>query len=226
VEVIILAGGFGTRLRSVLPNVPKPMAPIGEKPFLQILLEKLSEEKVKKVILSLHFMAGKIQDYFGSNFLGMEIECLVEKTPLGTGGAIRLCLENCKEEKVFVFNGDTYLDIDLKDLTRLWDQRQCPILVGRHVDDLSRYGALEIKDGIVTGMSEKAGVGAGLINAGCYVLPRNIFDSFASRKTFSFEKDFLQNNLKEKGFAFYEAEGSFIDIGIPEDYVRAQALLS
>lgn len=225
-EAIILAGGFGTRLRSVLPNLPKPMAPIGEKPFLQILLEKLSEEKVKKVILSLHFMASKIQDYFGSNFLGMEIEYLVEKTPLGTGGAIRMCLENCKEEKVFVFNGDTYLDISLENLTRLWDQRQGPILVGRYVDDLSRYGALEIKDGFVEGISEKASVGAGLINAGCYVLPRNLFDSFSSYTKFSFEQDFLQDYFKKKHFVFFEAKGSFIDIGIPEDYVRAQAMLS
>jgi D-glycero-alpha-D-manno-heptose 1-phosphate guanylyltransferase len=225
-EAIILAGGFGNRLKSVVADLPKPMAPIGNKPFLQILLESLVKKKFDRVILSLHFMADVIQSYFGNCFLGMEITYVIEKSPLGTGGAIRKSLLECREEKVFIFNGDTYLDINVNELIKKWHVSSQPILVGRFVDDVSRYGALEILNGMVENFSEKNKRGNGFINAGCYLVPKNILNDFAINFPFSFEEDFLKKNIKEKTFLFYESKGYFIDIGIPKDYALAQNYLT
>ena len=106
-EAIVLAGGFGTRLRQVVADVPKPMAPIADRPFLEILLGSLARKGFSQVVLSLGFMAEKISDHFGARFAGMDIAYVVEETPLGTGGAIRLALDACTQDHVFVFNGDT-----------------------------------------------------------------------------------------------------------------------
>lgn len=225
-EAIILAGGFGTRLKGVVPDLPKPMAPIAGRPFLEILLAMLARKGFTRVILSLGFMAEKIIRHFGDSYLGMELEHEVESQPLGTGGAIRAALARCLTDHVFIFNGDTYLDLKVDELERLWQAGRHPVIVACEVPDTSRYGRLDTANGRVLGFSEKGMAGPGLINAGCYVLPKHILDGFPRGKAFSFEEDFLAKKAVSAHFDLYVAEGHFIDIGVPEDYARAQTELA
>lgn len=225
-EAVVLAGGFGTRLRKLVPNLPKPMAPIGDKPFLQILLKSLFQKGFKRIVLSLGFMSEKISEYFGEHYLGMELVYVVEEVPLGTGGAVRLALSACKDDHVFIFNGDTYLDLEVEEVEKLWLERRQLIIVGREVPDVGRYGKLLVEKGNVKGFSEKGASGFGFINAGCYVLARNQLDCFPLNHNFSFESDYLNNIVTKLPIAAFITKGLFIDIGVPEDYLLAQNLLS
>ena len=112
-EAIVLAGGFGTRLKSVVFDLPKPMAPVAGKPFLERLLKSLAQKGFTRIVLALGYMAEKVIEHFGSRFEGMELVYEIESTPLGTGGAVRLALTQCLTDHVFVFNGDTYLDLEV-----------------------------------------------------------------------------------------------------------------
>jgi len=221
-EAIILAGGFGTRLKSVVPDLPKPMAPIQGKPFLEILLTMLAKQGFNRIVLSLGFLAEKIVAHFGSQFAGMHLEYEIENSPLGTGGAIRSALQRCTEDHVFVFNGDTYLKPEISDIEQKWSKHKLPIIVARHVDDTSRYGRIETADGLVTAFSEKGMSGPGLINAGCYIIPTDLYKKFPEKTAFSFETEYLMGAVKDHSFEFFVSKGMFIDIGVPEDYFRAQ----
>ncbi len=225
-EAIVLAGGFGKRLREVVPDVPKPMAPVAGKPFLEILLYALARKGFGRVVLSLGFMAEKISGHFREQFAGMELVYVVEDHPLGTGGAVRLALANCQQDHVFVFNGDTFLDLEVDAVERLWQERHHPIMVGRAVPDTKRYGRLLTAHGRVTRFAEKGVTGPGLINAGCYVFDRYQLDGFVLPQAFSLETDFLVDAVRRMPVDVFVTEGLFIDIGIPEDYARAQTLLA
>ncbi len=224
-EAIILAGGFGTRLRQTVPDVPKPMAPIGGSPFLKILLRSLACKGFERVILSLGFMAESIKGYFGSDFSGMKLDYVIEDQPLGTGGGIRLALECVRSDHVYVFNGDTFLDLEVNELEQKWVATRRPLIVGRYVVDTTRYGRLLVANGIVTGFAEKDVIGSGLINAGCYVLGSNQLNEYPALKNFSFESDYLVSALQLNKFDLFVTHGKFIDIGVPEDYFRAQTEL-
>ncbi|MEG6512209.1 nucleotidyltransferase family protein [Desulforamulus ruminis] len=224
-EAIILAGGFGTRLRQVVPDLPKPMAPVAGRPFLDILLTSLSRKGFQRVVLSLGYMADKIVSHFGPQFTGMELVYEIEQTPLGTGGAVRQSIRRCYTDHVFVFNGDTFLDLEVADVEAHWQAHCKPIIVAREVPDSGRYGRLEKSDGRVIGFSEKGVHGPGLINAGCYVLPTKILDGFALGQPFSLEADFLAKTVQFQQFDLFVTSGHFIDIGVPEDYARAQTEL-
>jgi D-glycero-alpha-D-manno-heptose 1-phosphate guanylyltransferase len=224
-EAIVLAGGFGTRLKEVVPDLPKPMAPIHGKPFLAYLLSNLAEKGFKKVILSVGFMAEKIIDYFGESYLGIELVYVVEDKPLGTGGALRLALNKCSQDYIFVFNGDTFLDFDIESIEDCWLHNQCSIIIGVEVKDTARYGRLIFENNKVRGFLEKGSSGPGIINAGCYVLKVNQLNSFKIGEVFSLEKDYLVNAVKSQDFLLYTVKGTFIDIGVPEDYFLAQTLL-
>lgn len=224
-EAIILAGGFGTRLNSVIKDVPKPMAPIQDKPFLEILLTNLHKKGFTRVILSLGFMSELIQSYFGSSFLGIEIVYSIEEQPLGTGGAIKLALEHAKNDHIFIFNGDTFLDLEVLDVEALWFKYRKPILVTTKSLDSSRYGGVEVDDGVLISFVEKPSQKSELINAGCYVLPKNQLSNFTKFvNEFSFEKNYLSSYDGE--IRIFISQGLFIDIGIPEDFNIAQNLLS
>ena len=225
-EAIILAGGLGTRLRTVVADVPKPMAPIAGRPFLEILLNLLVGKGFKRVILSVGFMAEKISDYFGSQYAGMDLIYVMEDQPLGTGGGVRLSLEQAIYDYVFVFNGDTFLDLEIDRVEQQWQSRQRPIIVGRAVADTSRYGRLLVSDGVVQGFAGKDIAGPGLINAGCYVLKRQQLDDFPADQPFSLESDFLAPAVARGEFDVFVTAGKFIDIGVPEDFLRAQTELA
>lgn len=225
-QAIVLAGGFGTRLREVVSEVPKPMAPIGNRPFLDILLSSLSSRGVTTVILSVGYMADVIRNYFGDQKYGMEILYQFENEPLGTGGAIRASLERCSEESVFVLNGDTFLDIDLELVQEFQKQQNAPIMVTKKVAAADRYGTVKVENHRILSFLPRAASGTSkLINAGIYLLPVNILDSYRVGVNFSFENDFLPEVIATDRFLSYQCDGHFIDIGIPEDYERAKSEL-
>jgi D-glycero-alpha-D-manno-heptose 1-phosphate guanylyltransferase len=225
IEAIVLAGGFGTRLRSVVSDVPKPMAPIGDKPFLAYLLKDLSGKGVNRVILSVGYMAEIIIKYFGNSYEGMDIKYAIEEDPLGTGGAVQYAMKLCTQDHVYILNGDSYVNIDIKDMEAQWKIDRLQVIVGALVEDASRFGSILVDGGYVISFAEKGKSGPGLINAGCYLLDRMKFNKIQRNAPFSLEKDFFESELRNKNIKINIAEGFFIDIGVPEDYSRMQQKL-
>ncbi len=225
-EAVVLAGGFGMRLQKVLPDLPKPMAPIDGRPFLEILLSSLARKNFTRVILSLGYKSEMIVDHFGESYMGMALVYEVEPFPLGTGGAIRIALTRCASDHVFVFNGDTYIDLEVDVLERLWQNVHSPIIVVREVPDTARFGRVEICNGRISAFLEKGASGPGFINAGCYVLPRDALGNFTLGKPFPLETDYFGKYLQSIRFVCFITRGRFIDIGVPEDYALAQKELA
>ena len=221
-EAIVLAGGFGTRLRKLVCDVPKPMAQISGRPFLEILLRSLAKKGFSRVILSLGFMAEKISSYFGSQFCGVQLTYVVEDRPLGTGGGIRLAVEQISSDFVFVLNGDTFIEFDATEIVSQWSELRRPVVVVCEVPDAARYGHVLIEGKTAVGFSEKGISNPGFINAGCYVLNRGQLDGFELGRAFSFESDYLLGAVRERQFDVFFSNGKFIDIGVPEDFLRAQ----
>ena len=214
-EAIVLAGGLGTRLKKIVTDLPKPMADINGKPFLEIILQNLHLQGFKRIILSTCYKSKLIENYFGSKFKDMEIIYSVEKKPLGTGGAIKKSLEKCKMSNIYILNGDTYLEIEFNQLDKFVKKANRNILVRTKVKDVSRYGSVILKEGNIIDLKEKNDSGIGLINAGCYVLRKDIFHDHKEIYNFNFEKEFLKKLIKNKDIIPYEVNGKFIDIGIP-----------
>ncbi|EAL1149229.1 D-glycero-D-manno-heptose 1-phosphate guanosyltransferase [Campylobacter coli] len=215
-QAIVLAGGLGTRLRSVVQDLPKPMAPINGKPFLAFILEYLKKQGITEIILSVSYKYELIQEYCKDEFHGMKIHYNIEKELLGTGGAIKDALKLVKNE-VYVVNGDTFFDIDLKKLV-LNGSKICIAL--KQMQNFDRYGTVNVDEqGIVTSFEEKVFKKQGLINGGIYLLKKDIFDEFSLEKKFSFE-EFLQENYKSLKIQTQIFDDYFIDIGMPEDYIK------
>ncbi|EGT3461027.1 NTP transferase domain-containing protein [Campylobacter coli] len=213
-QAIILCGGLGTRLKSVIKDIPKPMAPINDKPFLEFIFEYLKKQGIKEVILAVSYKYEVIQEYFKDEFLSIKIKYSIEKEPLGTGGAIKEALKFIKNE-AYVLNGDTFFDIDLTKL-KLNGNRICLAL--KQMNDFDRYGTVNVdKHGFVISFEEKVFKKQGLINGGIYLLKKDIFDEFSLEKKFSFE-EFLQENYKLLKIQTQIFNNYFMDIGIPEDY--------
>ncbi|EPV5855487.1 D-glycero-D-manno-heptose 1-phosphate guanosyltransferase [Campylobacter jejuni] len=213
-QAIILCGGLGTRLKSVIKDIPKPMAPINDKPFLEFIFEYLKKQGIKEVILAVSYKYEVIKEYFKDEFLGIKIKYSIEKEPLGTGGAIKEALKFIKNE-AYVLNGDTFFDIDLSKLKLNGSKIYLAL---KQMNNFDRYGTVNV-DGraLVISFEEKVFKKQGLINGGIYLLDKDIFKDFALQEKFSFE-EFLQENyekLKAKAHIF---DDYFIDIGVPEDY--------
>lgn len=224
-EAIILAGGRGTRLRKVINNMPKVMAPINGKPFLTYLLDNLSGKGFQRLILSLGYMANHVSDYFGNKYRNMELTYTIEDNPLGTGGAIRAALAKCKNDYVYIFNGDTFIDLEIPKIEELMSHCTDPVIVVRKVVDTKRYGRLIVQNNRIIKFSEKNMSGNGYINAGCYVFPKNILDSYPVGKQFSIELEYFTKAVEHQRFVAFFTRGKFIDIGIPADYKKAEKLL-
>jgi len=222
-EAIILAGGLGSRLASRLNQVPKSMAPVGGRPFLEILLNQLIVAGCDHVILSVGHLRNVIVQRFGSRYRDVAIDYAIEESPLGTGGAIRLALDQAHEPSVFVLNGDTYIDVDFSTLHKfhLALARSLTIAVVR-VADTARYGGVLMKDQCITGFVEKGYTGTGWINGGLYVIDRDFPWKQDLQARFSFETDVLVPFVSEIRPAAFLCKGHFRDIGIPEDFDRAQ----
>lgn len=224
-EAIILAGGFGTRLQSVVSDVPKPMAPVAGRPFLTYLLDQLRKQGYTHMVLATGYLHEKVEEFFGHEYHGVAIDYARELSPLGTGGAIVNALQYCHEEAVTVLNGDTLFDIDHERLCRFAEEKATPLaIVLRQVPDAGRYGSVEIdKGGRITTFKEKnSEAGSGLINGGIYRIQRSLLDGFSLGEKFSFEQELMQQRYRDEHYYAYADGAYFIDIGIPEDYSRAQ----
>ncbi len=196
------------------------MAPIGDKPFLEYILKYLKKNGIDKVVLSIGYKWETIKEYFGDSFEGIELVYSVENEPLGTGGAIKQAMEYVSSENVFIVNGDTFFDIDLKNLSLKDDSKI--ILSLKSMSEFDRYGCVEYDENFyVTQFTEKGYKKSGNINGGIYLVKKNIFNSFELPQKFSFE-DFLQENFRTLKAKVQVFDSYFIDIGIPEDYSRAQ----
>jgi TPP-dependent pyruvate/acetoin dehydrogenase alpha subunit/choline kinase len=222
-QAIILAGGFGKRLRHLVPENPKPMADIHGKPFLSYLLAYLALQGVKQIVLSTHYLHEKIADYFSDNYKGISIQQVREQAPLGTGGAIVNCLKYIDTKSpLLVVNGDTIVEFNLARMLKQHQEKQSHItIVLKYLLDNDRYGKITLDgDKIITMASDDVSH-PGYVNMGCYLIDPSIFDDTSLPDAFSFEKMFLPERLSTLKADAYVTSGYFIDIGIPEDYRRA-----
>ena len=222
-EAIVLAGGLGTRLKNKIQGMPKPMAPVAGRPFLEILLNQLARSGYTRVILSVGHLHHVIQSHFGTAWRGIGIDYSIESAPLGTGGAIRASLAYATEENVLILNGDTYLQADYAGMMgfHIGQSAQMTIAVTRQ-PDVARYGGVILHQHRIAGFEEKGRTGPGWINAGAYVLSRHIAWPPGVPEKFSFETDFLARGIGRLRLAAFKVDGFFLDIGIPEDLDRAQ----
>ncbi len=223
---IILAGGFGTRLQSVVNDVPKPMAPINTQPFLNYQLRYLKQQGIEHIILSTGYLANVIKNYYAHQFEGLSISYAHEAEPLGTGGAIRFAMEQCNQENVLVLNGDSFFDVPILPLYELHLTKKADVTLAlREVPNAARYGLIEYDENLrITAFKEKSGVEKkGTINAGIYIIQLLTFLKHTpAQQNFSIEEHFFKtqlNNLYFQGIGF---DNYFIDIGIPQDYEQAQ----
>ena len=231
-EAILLCGGLGTRLRSVVSDRPKPMADIAGKPFLHYLVRMLSEKGVERFVFALGYMGEQIEAYFqdGREY-GISIVYSYEESPLGTGGAIRNAISKMQEEVVLILNADTYFDTDYRSLFQE-QSRKCAdmTIASREIEDVSRYGAiLKDTDGRILRWNEKqSGSGEttprrGEINGGIYVMKRSLIEKIPAGKQ-SLENDCIPVWLSRSvSIHALPSDGYFMDIGVPEDYRRFQA---
>ncbi len=223
-DAVILAGGFGTRLSHVVSNVPKPMAPVYGKPFLSYLMDRLVEAGITRIVLATGYKHECIESYFGASYRGAEIIYSQETTPLFTGGAILQAAQYIESDNLVVLNGDTLFDIDLQKLYDFHVQRQANLSIAlRHVNDTSRYGSVTCANERIVEFKEKdASIGDGDINGGIYLINHTWLISQELPVKFSFEKELMQPMAGQDSFYGLSFNSYFIDIGIPEDYWRAQ----
>ncbi len=223
VQALVLAGGLGSRLGAEVAHLPKPMVDIGGRPFLEILLDRLNEQGTEHVILLCGYRSAVIADRFrGGRHKSMRVDCVVEKEPCGTAGAILNILDSLPEE-FLVLNGDSYFAADLAHLVPppTAGQNWGGIMALAHVPDLGRYGAVTVdRDGRVTAFMEKGGKGPGSINSGIYRLRRDALTAFANAK--SLETDVFPEMARQGRLWGVRCEGEFIDIGTPDDLARAR----
>ena len=225
-EAIVLAGGFGTRLASVVQGVPKVLAPVGNRPFLELLLRRLKQRGMQRVILSVGYLASMIRERFGEQFEGVELAYAIEDEPLGTGGATRKALTMAQHDTVFVMNGDTFVDLDYAAmLSHHIDLEGVASIAVANTDDCTRYGRMITREGRVVGFTEKGQSGPGQISVGTYLMNRDLFAPYNMPAAFSLEQDFFVPNIKQLRPLAFATSGYFIDIGIPEDLARAQSEL-
>lgn len=226
-EAMILAGGLGTRLANRLNGLPKPMAPVAGRPFLEILLGQLAHFGCRRVMLSVGYRRDIIQTHFGPSFRGMSLDYVVEEAPLGTGGAIRKALPLASEDSILVLNGDTLLDLDYRSLLRFHSAEKALLTMAIcHQDHIARYGGVLTEGARITGFEEKGRSGPGWINAGVYVIDKGIDWPPSLPESFSFERDFIAPEIGDLRAAAFPVIGFFLDIGIPEDLDRAQIELA
>ena len=217
-EVIVLAGGLGTRLRSVVHEIPKCLAPVAGRPFLGYLLDWLAAQGAEHVVFSVGYLKEQVISYLQENQWPFTYDFAVEESPLGTGGGIRLALDKCREDHVYVVNGDTFYPVDLSAMP--FDK---PITLAlKPMKDFDRYGEVELTDNNVTAFQEKKHCKEGLINGGVYAVDRTRLDLSSLPEKFSFEKEVLEPGAAVGQIGGWVSDAYFIDIGIPEDYGKAQ----
>ncbi|MDH0898973.1 nucleotidyltransferase family protein [Comamonas aquatica] len=223
-EAIILAGGLGTRLRSVVPNTPKPMALVAGKPFLEWQLDYLISQGIETFIISTGYLSQTIENHFGDSYKSKEIKYSREETPLGTGGAIKMALSLASQDFLFVLNGDTFCNFPAEEMSKFQNKKGILIAIKEHHEN-TRYASIEFdKDSLeIKNFNNQCSQKNKWINCGVYFLSKNFFTYEHTQEVFSFEEHLSQISQNSK-YAF-PMDGYFIDIGIPEDYKKSQLLI-
>mgnify|MGYP001599546951 FL=1 len=227
-DVTILAGGLGTRLSSVVSDVPKPMAPVCGVPFLDHILKRLPLANIGRLILAVGHKYEVISDYYGESYKDVPIVYSIEEKPLGTGGGIGLAMKHVQEPTVLILNGDTCFDLDYESF---WQQHsesgKLMTIALKQVQNPDRYGTVLLQeDTIVRFEEKKEGLATGLINGGVYWAQKELIDHLPKKEKYSFEEEILQVLVKQEHFGGCISKELFIDIGIPEDYERAQTIFA
>lgn len=226
-DAIILAGGLGTRLRKVIPDVPKPLAPVNGRPFLDALLEYLDRfQHIGKVVMAIGYRAEAIKERYADTQYHFPVVFSYEESPLGTGGAIKHALPLTSGNDIIVVNGDTYADVDIGALLKFHQEKNgvATISVARKKDS-ARYGAVACNDDHkIHSFCEKSGA-SDYVNAGTLILRRSLFDSVSDGTICSLEKDLIPRWLTQGVYAYVHHDG-FIDIGTPESYAESGAYLN
>jgi D-glycero-alpha-D-manno-heptose 1-phosphate guanylyltransferase len=227
-DVIILAGGLGTRLASVVSDVPKPMAPVAGKPFLEQVLKSLPAQHIAKVILAVGYTYEKIEEYYGSVYNTIPLEYSIETEPLGTGGGIGRALRKCTSEYILILNGDTSFDVNLEELIYVHQTEQALLTLAlKQMDSPDRYGTVLLEKNTIVRFQEKqTGLSTGLINGGVYIASKALISELPQIEKYSFESEILEGKVTSGRLKGYISKGLFIDIGIPADYERAQSIFT
>jgi D-glycero-alpha-D-manno-heptose 1-phosphate guanylyltransferase len=231
-EAIVLAGGLGTRLRSVVADVPKPMAQVAGRPFLDYILNYLKKQGVHRVILAVGYKWEVFSSYYShvDKSFGLELIFSVEDEPLGTGGAIFNAARTVQGDSFFIINGDTAFDISLNNLAEFFSDNNAEIVLAlKQVTNADRYGSVECApDGRILSFLEKGqnSPSFSAINGGIYKMKKAVMERFNFPARFSFETDFLKGKIGELKAFGKVFDAPFIDIGIPEDFRRAQNLFN
>jgi D-glycero-alpha-D-manno-heptose 1-phosphate guanylyltransferase len=229
ITAAILVGGLGTRLRSVLPDVPKPLAKVNGQPFLSYLLEQLDSAHIRQVVFCTGYRADQIETTFGDHYKGISLRYSQEPMSLGTGGALRLALPLLTCDPVLVMNGDSICRCDLEAFLHWHLSRRAEAsLLLAQVNDVSRFGKVNVNDeGVVTEFVEKdaSNTAPGWINAGIYLLSQKLINQIPPEQAVSLEREVFPNWI---GHGLYAYQGStrFIDIGTPESYQLASDFLA
>lgn len=228
-EAIILAGGLGTRLRTIVPDVPKPMAPINSRPFLEYQMDYWIDQGIERFILSVGYKHNSIVDYFGHHYRNVQIDYVIEEAPLGTGGALLLAAKKLRDQAPFLLlNGDTYFAVNLQVLREFASQTKadwCFSLFRTNEGD--RYLGMDVAStGQISSLEAQAGQASYLANGGVYFVNPQALNYLFSNTQISLENDIfplaMQSNQRLFGLEF---DDPFIDIGLPADYNRAAKFL-
>lgn len=225
-SALVLAGGLGTRLRSVVADIPKVLAPVRGRPFLAWLFDQLVEAGLRHVVLCTGYRGELVREAFGDRYRSAQLEYSREPHPLGTGGALRQALPLARSQTVLALNGDSYFDADLPQFLA-WHARQqfAGSLLLTEVADSSRYGRVQTREsGRVVRFDEKGqDAGPGWINAGIYLLDRSLFDDSpqAEGAMLSLERDLLPRWIAG-GLGGCPCRGKFLDIGTPESFAATE----
>lgn len=225
IDAIILAGGLGTRLREIVPDVPKPLAAIGNRPFLDLLLERtFNAGIISKAILAIGYKADIVIDYYRTTKWPLLFS--IEQELLGTGGAVLFALNQVKSDVILVLNGDTFLEIDFLDMLTFHMEKKSILTLALTKQEGDRYGEVEFDlHQKIVGFREKGmEKGKKWISGGCYLINKDAFLSYPRNKIYSLEKDIFPDFIGKEAFA-YKTEGKFIDIGTKESYMEAQTYL-
>lgn len=221
-QAVILCGGLGTRLRAVINEVPKPMAPIHGKPFMQILVDNLVDAGVNKIVFAVGYKKEIIKDFFGDNYKNVTMIYSEEDHPLLTGGAMKQALQYIDEDDALILNGDCYLDLDYKKIFQQHkNSNAMETMAVKPMYNFDRYGNVIMNDdGQIIEFREKEPTPFGHANVGTYVVKKDIFYKYQHilGNEFSHEVDYVTKHLNDEKFCGYIHDGYFIDIGIPEDY--------
>lgn len=223
-EAIILAGGLGTRLKNAVPDLPKCLANVAGRPFLYYVINYLRMQGIEKIIFSLGYKHDLILSWLQEAYPTLDYDYVVEAAPLGTGGAIQFALEKTNTENILVTNGDTLYNFNASALYYQHSnlKSDCTLAL-KPMQDFDRYGVVETnKRNVITSFKEKQFYRKGFINAGVYLINKKKFLEKEFPKIFSFEKNYLERFVSDQKFSGYVDDVYFIDIGIPEDYKKAQ----